>query len=78
MHTAVEAAHSATTGLAAWEVAESYHKRLSPFPFHIFRRGQDSFEQGCQIFLVKHTKAGKIIPKGHKVYQMALRYSEWP
>jgi hypothetical protein len=37
------------------------------------RRGQ-----GCQIFLVQHSKMGKNIPNDHKIYQMAVKYFQWP
>jgi hypothetical protein len=40
--------------------------------------------QGCQIFLgpnipkcKKYTKWPQTLPKGHKLYQMAVRYSKW-
>jgi hypothetical protein len=29
--------------------------------------------QGCQIFLVLHTKMGNSIPNNHKIYQMAKK-----
>jgi hypothetical protein len=31
-----------------------------------------SFSQGCQIFL------GTIYQKGKKIYQMTIKYTEWP
>jgi hypothetical protein len=31
--------------------------------------------QGCQIFLVQHTK--KIYQNDHKIYQMAINYTKW-
>jgi hypothetical protein len=35
--------------------------------------------QGCQIFLVQHTKKGKIYHEiFHKKYQMAIKYIKWP
>jgi hypothetical protein len=35
--------------------------------------------QGCQMFVVQHTKTGKNIPKRcHKIYQMATKYIKWP
>jgi hypothetical protein len=44
------------------------------------RRGN----QGCQIFLCpnipkreKYTKLPQTIPNGHKIYQMAVKYSKW-
>jgi hypothetical protein len=27
--------------------------------------------------LVQHTKNGKAIPNGHKVYQMTTKYTQW-
>jgi hypothetical protein len=30
--------------------------------------------QGCQIFLLQHTKTGKTIPNYHKLYHMAINY----
>jgi hypothetical protein len=44
----------------------------------------DRREQGCQIFLgpnipkrEKYNKWPQTIPNGHKVYQMAMKYSKW-
>jgi hypothetical protein len=41
--------------------------------------------QGCQIFLgpnipnwEKYTKLPQTKPNGHKLYQMAIKYSKWP
>jgi hypothetical protein len=40
--------------------------------------------QGCQIFLVHYTKAGKNIPydykitNAHKIYPMVVKYSKCP
>jgi hypothetical protein len=31
--------------------------------------------QGCQFFLVQHTKTGEKVPNGHKIYQMATKYT---
>jgi hypothetical protein len=34
-----------------------------------------SRQQGCQIFLVQHTKMGKIYQNEYKIYQMAIKYT---
>jgi hypothetical protein len=34
--------------------------------------------QGCQIFLGTTYQNGKNIPNGHKIYQMATKYTIWP
>jgi hypothetical protein len=28
--------------------------------------------------MVQHTKTGKIVPNGHKLYQTAIKYTKWP
>jgi hypothetical protein len=28
--------------------------------------------------LVQHTKTGKNIPNDHKIFQMAIKYFQWP
>jgi hypothetical protein len=45
----------------------------------------DSCKQGCQIFLGttyqngnKLPKSPQNIPNGHKIYEMAVKYTEWP
>jgi hypothetical protein len=42
-------------------------------------------QQGCQIFLAakyqnqkKYTKQPQNVPNGHKIYQLAINYTEWP
>jgi hypothetical protein len=37
-----------------------------------------SEHQGCQIFLGTTYQNGKNIPKDHKIYQMATKYTKWP
>jgi hypothetical protein len=32
----------------------------------------------ARFFLVKRPKRGEIIPKEHKIYQMAVKYFRWP
>jgi hypothetical protein len=32
----------------------------------------------ARLFLVQHTKKGKIVPKRGKMYQMAIKYTKWP
>jgi hypothetical protein len=45
-------------------------------------RNSEFIYQGCQIFLVQHTKTGKIyqngenIPNDHQIYQMAIKWLE--
>jgi hypothetical protein len=34
--------------------------------------------QGCQIFLVQHTKTRKKIPNDYKIYQMTPKYTKLP
>jgi hypothetical protein len=33
--------------------------------------------QGCQIFLVQHTKTGENIPNDHKIAQMDGKFTKW-
>jgi hypothetical protein len=32
----------------------------------------------ARFFLVQYTKTGENIPNDYKIYQMAIRYSQWP
>jgi hypothetical protein len=32
----------------------------------------------ARFFFVHHTKMGRNIPNYHKIYQMALKYTNWP
>jgi hypothetical protein len=32
----------------------------------------------ARFFLIKHTKTGKNIPNGHKIYPRAIKYAKWP
>jgi hypothetical protein len=39
------------------------------------------WEQGCQIFLDTIYQNGEIytrVPNGHKIYQKAVKFSNWP
>jgi hypothetical protein len=38
----------------------------------------ESAAQGCQIFFVQNTKTGENIPNDHTIYQMAIKYFQWP
>jgi hypothetical protein len=31
----------------------------------------------ARFFLIQHTKAGQNIPNGHKIWQMAVKYTKW-
>jgi hypothetical protein len=32
----------------------------------------------ARFFLAQHPKRGKSIPKGGKIYQIAIEYAKWP
>jgi hypothetical protein len=40
------------------------------------RANQSKFRV-ARFFVVQHTKSGKNIPKGHKIYLMVTKYTEW-
>jgi uncharacterized protein YdaU (DUF1376 family) len=37
-----------------------------------------TLEQGARFLLVHDTKAGKNVPNEHKMYQMVIKFPEWP
>jgi hypothetical protein len=40
------------------------------------KKERDTFLQCCQIFLGTIYQNGKTVENGHKIYQMALKYTE--
>jgi hypothetical protein len=61
------------TCTSTWASLSSFPYPATKRPFYVH-----TYIQGCHIFLVTKYQNRENIPNDHKIYQMAIKYFQWP
>jgi hypothetical protein len=57
---------------------DSFSIKEDPLPRYIHSLWVRIYIRVARFFLVQNTKTGKNIPNYHKIYQVAVKYLQWP